>query len=57
MVARQQHVGHRVVAVLYGDNRDAFTSFDTVRELFHLVWAAGERLARLAREHRAPATP
>jgi hypothetical protein len=37
-------VGPRVVAVLYGDNRDAATSFDSVRDLFHLAWAAGTRL-------------
>ncbi len=48
-------VGRRVVAVLYGDNRDAPTSFEQVRDLFHVAWVAGERLARLARERRGRA--
>jgi len=48
-------VGHRVVAILYGDNRDATTSFEQVRDFFHLAWAAGERLAKLARERRRSA--
>lgn len=45
-------VGPRVVAVLYGDNRDAATSFDSVRDLFHLAWAAGTRLGELVRRRR-----
>jgi hypothetical protein len=45
-------VGSRVVAVLYGDNREAATPFDNVRELFHLAWAAGTRLGDLVRRRR-----
>ena len=45
-------VGSRVVAVLYGDSRDAATPFDNVRELFHLAWAAGTRLGDLVRRRR-----
>lgn len=46
-------VGPRVVAVLYGDNREATTSFDSVRDVFHLAWAAGTRLGDLVRRrHR-----
>jgi len=45
-------VGSRVVAVLYGDNRDTATSFESVRDLFHLAWAAGTRLADLVRRRR-----
>jgi hypothetical protein len=47
-------VGSRVVAVLYGDNREAATPFDNVRELFHLAWAAGTRLGDLVRRRRRP---
>ncbi|MBI5500028.1 MAG: hypothetical protein HY907_07275 [Deltaproteobacteria bacterium] len=47
-------VGSRVVAVMYGDNREAATPFDNVRELFHLAWAAGTRLADLVRRRRHP---
>lgn len=45
-------VGSRVVAVLYGDNRESATSFDDVRDLFHLAWAAGTRLGDLVRRRR-----
>ncbi|MBN1770211.1 MAG: hypothetical protein JXB32_03025 [Deltaproteobacteria bacterium] len=46
-------VGTRVVAVLYGDNRETATAFDSVRDLFHLAWAAGTRLGDLVRRrHR-----
>jgi hypothetical protein len=46
-------VGPRVVAVMYGDNRDEVTTFENVRELFHLAWAAGTRLGDLVRRrHR-----
>ena len=49
-------VGSRVVAVMYGDNREAATPFDNVRELFHLAWAAGTRLADLVRRRHRPDT-
>jgi hypothetical protein len=45
-------VGSRVVAVMYGDNREQATAFENVRELFHLAWAAGTRLAELVRKRR-----
>jgi hypothetical protein len=45
-------VGSRVAAVMYGDNREQATAFENVRELFHLAWAAGTRLAELVRKRR-----
>ena len=37
---------------MYGDNREQATAFENVRELFHLAWAAGTRLAELVRKRR-----
>jgi hypothetical protein len=50
-------VGTRVVAVMYGDNREALTTFENVRELFHLAWAAGTRLGDLVRRRHHPEPP
>jgi hypothetical protein len=46
-------LGSRVVAVLYGDNREAVTAFESVREQFHLAWACGSRLRELVRRRRS----